>query len=199
MKPLALFGCVALVLLGNVKGADPIPAAKEIDLSDLPALEEFKIDPYLAAAATLQAMKKEKATVRLAELATRGNHRGTEQAVILCRMLFVCKTNGEFRRPGLGGPGFVGPTSFSDWPLEPIEIVDGVPFCVVTGYLVTGHPEPAIKYLKYCVDNCDWNPEVFKPKTAEEKQRAMAKLVTSPRWRGPITEEGKKMLAAQLK
>ena len=78
------------------------------------------------------------------------------------------------------------------------ELVDGVPFLVVQGYLIGGEMESAVHYLAYCVKCCDWNTETFKPKTAEEKRNALTELVASTRWEKQLTEEGKKVLASQI-
>lgn len=178
------------------------PPGDRLDRSllDLPEFKDYKVDAYLAAAAKLQAVGREKAAVILADLA-RVMDRDIEgrRVIVLCRMLFRARADGEFRRPGIGGPCFLGlGEDCRDWPLEPIELVDGVPFLIVRGYTLGGYPEPAKMYLDYCLQNCDWNTEVFKPKTAEEKRKALVKLVESPRWKEPLTDEAKKVLASQI-
>jgi hypothetical protein len=194
---------------------DPPPAVgEEVSLPELPVSEKYKADAYIAAAAKLQALGKEKAVALLAdfgkEFRSPVGYDGLDETrvAILCRMLFVARPNGEFRRPSLGAPLFVGPTGFKEsndwpavfkeWPLEPIELVDGVPFLVVRGHFIAGFSEPHGEYLEYCVKNCDWNPEAFKPKTTEEKRKAVAKLVASPKWKEPLTEEETKRLASQI-
>jgi hypothetical protein len=171
---------------------------KKLSLADLPDYEKFKADPYLAAAAKLQQDGMDKAAVILADLA--GVNETDEQVILLCRLLFKAKSNGEFRSPALGIPVFISPsTDRHDWPLEPIELVDGVPFLVVKGYnLEGGKGESGSMYLYYCQHNCDWKTETFRPKTLAEKQKAFAKLVDSPRWKKPLTEKEKKVLSAQI-
>ena len=61
-----------------------------------------------------------------------------------------------------------------------------------------GAPESAGQYLKYCLQKCEWNTEVFKPKTADEKQKALAKLVASPKWKKSLTDEKKKVFSSQI-
>lgn len=170
---------------------------QKISLSDLPKLQEFKADPYLRAAALLQKSGKEKAFISLADLAKAEDKDDSEcgRAILLCRMLFKAKPNGEFRRPAIGVPVLFGSTKTHDWPLEPIELVDGVPFVVVSGYRLGGLPELSSHYVDYCIRNCDWNTEEFKPKTAEEKRKALEKLLASSRWEKPLTEEDKKELS----
>ena len=88
------------------------------------------VDWFIATAAELQSLGKDKACERLHARALDMNKNEREKTFVLCRMLFVAKPGGECRRPMLGGPMFVGSGKVEDWPLEPIEIVDGVPFSV---------------------------------------------------------------------
>lgn len=178
---------------------------KNYPLLELPGFKRYKVGPYLAAAAQLQAVGKEKAVALLAALADKEEWPEQRRTILLCRMLFVAKPGGQFRRPAIGAPVFIGeidrksaPEIDNDWPREPIELVDGVPFLVIHGYTLGGYPEPPGEYLDYCVRNCDWNTEVFTPKTAEEKQKALAKLLASPRWKQPLSEEAKKALSSQI-
>lgn len=159
--------------------------------------DAYKVDPYIAVAVRLQTAGKEKAVETLRKAAEDGWP--DYHVIILCRMLFTAKPKGEFRRPAIGGPCTLGGTNSKDWPLEPIELVDGVPFLVVTGYIVGGFPEPARDYLRHCIDTCTWNTEIFKPKTAAEKRTALAKLFASPKWKKPLTDEEKDFLADQIK
>jgi len=73
-----------------------------------------------------------------------------------------------------------------------------VPFLVLRGYNLGGLAEPAAWYLVYCLKKCDWNTVVFKPKTAKEKQKALAQLVMSPRWTEALPDEAKKELSSQI-
>jgi hypothetical protein len=114
-------------------------------------------------------------------------------------MLFTAKPKGEFRRPRLGGPHFFGDAGTKECPLEPIELVEGVPFFVVKGYTGFGSPEDAKDYLDYCVKNCDWNPLKSKPKTADEKRKALEKLVASPKWKKPLSDDEVSMSKEQIK
>lgn len=194
-----LSALAAILLLPSLSATDPTSISRaRAALMDLPDFDRYKIDPYLAAAATLQAAGKEKAALILADLAGVRDRNEGRRVIVLCRMLFRAKPNSEFRRPALGAPVSVGQTKFKDWPLEPIEQIDGVPFLVVRGYSIGGYPEPAREYLDYCLKHCDWNAEAFKPKTVEEKRKALAKLVASPRWEEPPSEEAKKVLSSQI-
>ena len=135
-----------------------------------------------------------------------------ERTAILCRMLFTARPGSTFDRPSLlGGPSFLGgaplreaPSSveknFIDWPSEPIEIVDGVPFAVVTGYTYEGHwdPRSAESYVRYCVKNCDWSSFHFSLRTEAEMRQALRKLIDSPKWRRPLEEWEQQYLTEQI-
>src|SRR5262245_10457955 len=126
---------VAFLALLCITAKDVAVAQKGQDtLKDLPDLEagEFKVDPYTRTAASLQAMSKDKANAVLLQLAK--NRDQDNQVIVLCRMLYTPKANGAFRRPLIGAAHFLGGTDYKDWPLEPIELVDGVPFLITRGY-----------------------------------------------------------------
>jgi len=163
-------------------------------LKNLPPLFAFrpgyKVDPYINAAIDLQALGKDRAIQVLHALARRGEY----SVFVLCRMLFTNKGNARFRGPALGGD------IFNDaWPLEPIEIVGGVPFLIVRGYALGGRAETPGMYLYYCVCNCEWNPYHFQKKTEAEKQEALQKLLSSPKWKKFLDNETRAFLAAQIK
>jgi len=156
------------------------------------------VDPYLAAAAKFQAVGKEKA-VAILRAAANDPKVENEVVIVLCRLLFTAKPKGEFRRPMIGRPHCLGGTGPADWPLEPIEVVDRVPFLIATGYEMAGQAEPAGEYLDYCLKECAWGATEFKPRTAAEKQAALAGLLASKKWKQPLTEFERKFLADQIK
>jgi hypothetical protein len=167
----------------------------------------YKVDPYIAAA-KLQAADRDEAVESLrtaakdadaaAKHAVQYPHQSSDKVILLCRMLFTAKPNGEFRRPMIGAPLCLGDTDLKDWPLEPIEIVDGIPFLVVRGYQGSGVPEPAEHYLSYCLQECDWAADRFQPKAAGEKKKALDKLLTSRKWKRPLTEYEEGFLLSQV-
>ena len=143
----ATFWCVGVCRSDDSKTTEVGVA----DLLKLPDEDDYKVDPYLRAAQSLQAMGEEKACKLLADLAVKQT-RSETRTVTLCRMLFKAKSGGAFRRPLLGGPCFLaGGADANDWPLEPITIVDGVPFRVVRGYTLAGRAESSASYLVYCL------------------------------------------------
>jgi hypothetical protein len=200
----ALLAVAMLICLAFVAHTTPGKASEtdndaQVSLNDLPDFRhaDYKAEPYIRAAATLQALGKDKAGATLLALA-KDDQRG-ERIPILCRMLYTKKAGAEFRRPAIGAAVFLGKTTYSDWPLEPIELVDGVPFLITRGYFVCGHPEPATSYVRYCLQNCDWSCEQFKPKSNKEREKALEKLLASPKWKAQLTVGGKEFLTLQIK
>lgn len=71
---------------------------------------------------------------------------------VLCRMLFTQRQGSDFERPALGGLDFLGTPIrvgrlaedpvFKKWPLEPIELVDGIPFVIFDGVVYQGWCDP---------------------------------------------------------
>jgi hypothetical protein len=187
---------------GGVPAADekPVEAPKEVRLADLLALPvtPYRVDTYLGAARSLQALGKEKASALLLELAAK-EEPPNFRTFCLCRMLFQAKPKHAFFRPPLGmALGLPGDTTPSDWPLEPIEIVDGVPFFIPCSYFGVGMFEPG-KYVQYCVDECDWSSFRFAPKSKEEKRKALEKLLCAPKLKGKLDKGEQDMFAAQIR
>ena len=176
---LAIVIIMSLLWAGELQGY----RRHEISINRLPDFKygHYKVDPYIQIASDLQSLGKEAAIKKLMAFAK--DRKQDNKAIMLCRMLFSPKANSEFRRPRIGGAAFLGKTDYADWPLEPIEIVDGVPFIIVIGYQIQGQPEPAELYLRYCLQNFEWNEFRYKIKSAQEKQTALRKLLASPKWK----------------
>jgi hypothetical protein len=170
---------------------------RQRSLYDLGNFRDFRVDPYIRKASELQALGKDKAIDSLMECCKIRDQ--DNKVIILCRMLFKQKGKEEFRRPMIGEPVFFGKTDYEDWPLEPIELVDGVPFLITFGYAIEGEPELSESYIRYCVQHGDWNDAKFEPKTEQEKQKALDKLLASPKWRKPLNDQEKTFLSAQIK
>jgi hypothetical protein len=188
--PASIFGvALALTLSG---------CASSLDLASLPDLPgaNYKVTAYITAAARLQKMGREPACQTLLQAAQ--TNRESQQIIVLCRMLFTQRSTSEFRRPLIGGAHFFGDTDYPHWPLEPIELVDGVPFLITQGYVLGGVPESADAYLQYCMTNCDWSTARFREPTAKQKRDALAKLVTSSKWKRPLDTYERGFLSAQI-
>jgi hypothetical protein len=164
------------------------------DLSSLPGIQngDFRAQPYLRAAERLQALGQKEACKRLLGADVQ------DPVIVLCRMLFTRRAVG-FRRPLIGAASFLGDTDYPDWPLEPIEIIDGVPFLMTQGTMLGGVPESAQSYLHWCMAHCDWNPVPYRPMSAQEGRDALAKLIGSGKWKRPLHPYEKEFLSAQLK
>jgi hypothetical protein len=173
---------------------------KEIRVADLVALptDDYHVDPYLRSAQALQELGKEKACALVRELAIKDPWPHT-RTLALCRMLFQAKPKERFRRAAIGAASFPGGTEAEDWPSEPIEIVDGIPFLVTTDYLIGGFPEPPSDYLRYCVSKCDWIRVRYKPKSKEEKRKAVDKLLSYPKLKGKLGKDDRKFFENQIK
>jgi hypothetical protein len=166
----------------------------------------YVVDPYIQAAAELQARPAKEAVALLLGAASRHQDRFTngdldERTTILCRMLFSAKPENKPHYPGSFLCLYLGGTSGTDWPLAPIELVDGVPMVIAqpTPFINGRLPEEAQSYVRYCVANCDWNPLRYTPKTAAEKSAALAKLLASPKWRRPLDAGEQEFLSAQIR
>jgi hypothetical protein len=211
----------AFSLIPPVAAASPAPEEGELaDLLALPTWDQhldrergmlviqlvYRADPYIQSAQSLQTMGKEKACKFLRKLAQKDPTYCTwpyyhPRTLTLCRMLFKAKPESEFRRAMLGATTFVGTTNYDDWPLDPIEIVDGIPFLVVVDhyYVCSGCPEFMTMYLDYCQENCDWNDYQFKPRSKAEKEQALKKLLALPRLKGKLDTDDQKFFEQQLK
>jgi hypothetical protein len=183
---------VFLIFIGILSGCDWRTA-------DVPAVEPpttHKVDWYIKTATELQALGREKALDRLRIIAKEADE--GLKVFVLCRMLFSGRVDTEFRRPLLGAAVFMAETTYADWPLEPIELVDGVPFHITGGYILAGRAERPSSYVEYCVKDCDWSSYQFSPKTKAEKRRALDKLLSSAKWKRSLGEHGRAFLSAQI-
>jgi hypothetical protein len=182
----------------------PAPGITEVLTGDLPKPQQhsYKVDPYIRAAGLLQEIGKERALKNLKTLAQ--NRDDESRTIVLCRMVFAAKPGIEFRRPSLGAAHFIGPNGFAreadykTWPLEPIELIDGVPFLICRGYSLGGEPEPSSRYLAYCIDNCDWSKFRYKPKTMAEKKAALQSLLSLEKVKGKLDKYGIEFLESQI-
>jgi hypothetical protein len=196
---------VATIILGlsvlgmqgpTAHGAAPASAVSLTNLPEFYYGERYKVDPYIEAAVTLQSLNEQTRSQVLVDL-SKDKERG-RNAIVLCRMLLAQRPGGEFRRPRIGAAQFLGGTDYPDWPLEPIELVDGIPFLITRGYDLGGFPEPAEWYVRYCLTNCEWTVFHFARKTGAEEKAALAKLLSSPKWHGPLDVRDSEFLASQI-
>jgi hypothetical protein len=181
--------------------------AQEIAIKGLPAQlplpdsgkKGYRVDPYITAAGKLKAVGKDEAVKLLRAAAVKDSVSPPDPVIHLCRMLFTPKKGGEFRRPGLDLPECLGGSNGKAWALEPIEIVDGVPFLIVSGYTLGGVPEPTVDYVDYCSKKCEWGSSEYRAKSDAEKKAALEKLLSSKKWKRPLEEWEREFLSSQIK
>lgn len=159
-------------------------------------IQDYKANPYLKVAIDLQKMGKEQAIQTLISLAE--DRANDNKIFVLCRILFNKENNSEFRRPLIGDAIFVGDTSYKDWPLEPIALIDGIPFLIVKGYNVEGKTESGLNYLKYCIKNLAWEEKLYRLKSNLEYQIGLNDLLESSILRNKISEDDKKWFLSQI-
>lgn len=170
-------------------------------IRDLPDLtmrpHEFRSEPYLDAAVSLQRLGKNHAIRSLRVMSQQCHDRAGCHLMLLCRALFVGRGGGPLRGPHLGAAMLLGESAFQDWPRCPIEVVDGVPFLIARGYMLVGIPESPQGYLEYCIENGDWNNEVLVPQGVAERRRALDKLLLSDKWKRPLDSNEREFLTLQ--
>ena len=93
---------------------------------------------------------------------------------------------------------FLGGTDYDNWPLEPIELVNNVPFLITVGYSLKGKAELAEDYLKYCIQHCTWNNAPFMPDAGKAMKKALDTLLASPKWKVPLDDGEKQFLSSQI-
>jgi len=173
---------------------------RDLDLRVLPASEAtFNPEPFISAAISLQSMGKDAGSLVLLRAANTADFYDYDKLVVLCRMLFIFRDGIDYRSPSLGHREFYGDTTFEDWPLEPITVVDGCPFWIV-GLVFAGarSPDAASQYVSYCITNCAWNTFRYRQLNAGQKRSALAKLLQSPKWKRPLSDGEEFLLSSQI-
>jgi hypothetical protein len=158
--------------------------------------QTYRVDNFIRMAMALQSLDRSDALDELHSWA-RDPH-AHARVIVLARMLFVPRAGSELRSPGLGRAVLLGGTDYSDWPQEPIEIVDGVPFLITGGYELLGAPERDEGYLRYCETNGDWTAFKYDAKTAEQKRDALQKLLASDKWKVALNDRERKFFSDQI-
>ena len=92
----------------------------------------------------------------------------------------------------------MGDSAISDWPLEPVEMVHGVPFLITRGFWLGGLPEAPDWYLSYCETNCVWSSYRFRTETQQEMNEAFQSLLMSPKWKAPLNNDERAFLELQI-
>lgn len=210
VRALTSVTAILAILMGRAEGS----YAEDMLFTNLPSIQsgKYNVDPYIQAAMQLQRMGQQAAVEQLIGLAkSAAISRPTDdeqRTAILCRMLFTARPGSTFKRASfLGGAFFYGEgpsldtTSYTNWPSEPIELVDGIPFAVVYGYTYEGYWDPhgAESYVRYCTTNCVWSDFHFAIKSESQKRRALQKVIASPKWRRQLDAHERLDLAEQIR
>ncbi|HBX49975.1 MAG: hypothetical protein A2275_04095 [Bacteroidetes bacterium RIFOXYA12_FULL_35_11] len=157
----------------------------------------YRINPYLKLAIYIQTMDKNKALEILKEYAKTGKYE--DQIIVVIKMFFKGKANTTLRRPLIGGAGFLGNTDYKDWPNEPIEIIDNIPFLITRGYSLGGKPEQSVNYLEYCIKNGEWSSNKYNIKKDEELKLTLKTFLSSKKWHIELSKEDKEFFENQIK
>ncbi len=187
------------VQTANERAADSDMLGRARALGDWLAFNsEVRFDSrgFMRLAAELMALDETRRAERLRTMASAGLER---QTIVFCRMLFEARPGSEFRRPGLGGPSFVGTESeMRHWPLEPITLVNDVPLVIVEGYTLAGRRETAQQYLEYCLLSCDWTKRSFEDN--DGKVTEAERIIRQPTfWHGGLDSDEWRELGGLLK
>jgi hypothetical protein len=188
-----LIVCISIILFGC---ATNLTVVNEQTISFEIGKNPYKVKSFLDTAIALQSMGQAEACKYMLSVAQKNSE--ADQIAILCRMLFRARVFGDFRRPEIGLPSLAGCTRMNDWPMEPIEVVDGTPFLIAKGYAVFGTKGSQEIYLRYCIENCEWNTYRFHKKTDSELKAALNKLIHSPKWNCPLQDEDVKFFTNQI-
>jgi hypothetical protein len=156
----------------------------------------YRVDPFIRLAVALQSLGRSAALDKLHAMAR--DPEAAARVIVVARMLFVPRPGTDLRRAMIGGAIFLGGTDYSDWPQEPIEVVDGVPFLITKGYSLIGLPETSEAYLEYCETNGDWSAFRYSVKTTQQKRDALKKLFASDKWKATLNDTERKFLANQI-
>jgi hypothetical protein len=165
-----------------------------------PPGQPYRVKDILALCRELQWLEKRHENQGVAELmrmAVTGEP-SEETAVVLCRLLFRSRTGDSLRRPWRGQPGFLGETTYSDWPLEPVHLFRGVPFHIVRGWAIAGLPEPAPWYLAYCLRNGAWVAEDYPDRSDQELLAVAHAFVETGPWVDPRDEHERHFILSQV-
>ena len=165
--------------------------ARTLPLAD----SDFKVTPYLHTATEFQVTWANDRSEVL--LAMAKENRG-DGIFVLCRMLFEPRAGRDFARPEIGGAIFLGGTDYCDWPLEPIDLVDDVPFAITRGYILAGKAQEPEDYVRYCLANCVWTQRRYHVKTQAEKQAALTKLLSSSKWKTALGSDEQNYFSTQI-
>lgn len=176
-----------------------VKAVTTLELRSLPELAcgYYRATPYIEMAVQLQKMGRDEACKwLLKEMNSKPHTNGgwsveySHQMAVLGRMLF---TNVGPAR--LGVPAYL---PGEPWKTEPIEVVDGVPFAIVSGHTLGGLPDSGKNYLNYCMTYGGWNSFQFEIKTDKQKREALGNLLALTKWKRSLEDHELECLRKQI-
>lgn len=189
---LLLFACTAA---GPVACSLPSrPAPQPLAGSPDEFIEGFRSRHSLELALELQALSQQDRLARLRKIANSGPR--PAETFVLCRLLFEPRPGEPFPRPLLGAPVFVGADAaqpLAAFPLEPIELRDGVPILVVRGYSLGGLPDTPAGDLQRCLDHARWRTTPLTPRTPAQIRAAFDGFLRDH----PVQEHDRAFLLSQ--
>lgn len=156
----------------------------------------YKCNPYIKLANYIQSIDRTKAIEILKEYAK--TYKYEDQIIVLTKMLFQAKKDSTLRRPLIGSADFMGNTDYKDWPNEPIEIINNIPFLITRGYSLGGEPEPSLKYLEFCIENGEWTKNNYCIKKEEELKTGLKTLLNSKKWSTELSTSDKTFIEKQI-
>jgi hypothetical protein len=199
LKRVVVWCALTLVVAVSIRlYRDTYPHFGRLPHPDVTLTNKYKVKPYILAAIELQSIGQQRAEQRMLAYA-KSDTLGSDQIYVLCRMLYSKSPGKRFLPPPLGRQSSFEGTTYLDWPLCPIEIVDGVPFLIAYGYTFYGMPGVPGDYLNYCMTNCQWSAYVYSIKSSDEVNSALNKLLNSPKWKQPLTLDEKAWLTDQIR
>lgn len=161
---------------------------------------EYRVKGVLARCAGLQLMEARSEDWGVSELMRMAvlGEPDENTIIILCRLLFRSQDGGAMRRPMRGEPAFLGDTTYTDWPLEPLHLFQGVPFCIVSMYSLAGLPEPPPSYLAHCLRAGVWSTHPYPDVSNLDLKAITHEFIACGPWARPLEASEQRMLFAQV-
>ena len=205
MRLTLMAGCLLVAAIGGITFYEKVNLLSRLPhfYEAMPSFQrndygKYEVKPYVEAVIRLQSMGQQRSEQCMVKYARQNKWSG-DQIYILCRMLYTKPIASDFKSPPLGLPSCIGGTNYKNWPLNPIEIVDGVPFLIATGFSLYGAGGTPLDYISYCMTNCEWNTFLYKSKSDEELKTALNKMLNSSKWNRPLREDEKQGLSLQIR
>jgi hypothetical protein len=153
-------------LAGNGSGSTPIIELIRL----LPGFSGLRFNPRVLIAAVnhLQSVGREESLKTLRDYWTIARqtpeHSNPDNILLIALILFVCPDEQkEDLHLLLGQPDLEEPEDLTLFPLFPLCIYQGIPFCLISGYRIGGETQPPIEYVESCSHHCELRSEPLIP------------------------------------